>query len=287
MGQNDTALGVLGFGTMGIGIAVAGARAGLRVVCVDSSDSLVDAGMTRASAIIVKAETLGKLGSATAEEVLANLTGSTEISSFSDCGVVVEAIVEDLDSKLQALSAVSSVVSPDAIVATNTSALSVARLATVVTNPGRFAGLHFFNPADRMPLVEVVEAMRTTPATTDALVAFGESIGKQPVVVKDRPGFLLNRLLIPYLNQVVQAFDEGIATKEDIDLAVELGLGYPMGPLKLLDMIGLDTHRHASEAAYEDTKDHHFAAPPLLSRMVDSGLIGNKAGGGFYKKTGV
>jgi 3-hydroxybutyryl-CoA dehydrogenase len=166
--------------------------------------------------------------------------------------------------------------------ATNTSALSVTELAATVPRPERFGGLHFFNPAPLMKLVEVVAAVQTSEETLDFLESFAKEIGKEPVRTKDRPGFLVNRLLMPYLNQVVQAYDDGLATAEDMDTALERGLGYPMGGLKLLDLIGLDIHLHATSAAYEQTHDPHLAPPPLLSRMVDAGYLGRKTGRGFH-----
>jgi 3-hydroxybutyryl-CoA dehydrogenase len=176
---------------------------------------------------------------------------------------------------------VSSIVAEDALIASNTSALSLTELAVSVDSPQRFAGLHFFNPAQLMDLVEVVAAIQTAPETVATLTATAEAVGKKPVSTKDRPGFLLNRLLMPYLNQAVQAYDDEIASAEDIDTAVELGLGYPIGPLRLLDMIGLDVHHHATDAAYAQTRDVHFSPPPLLSRMVDAGYLGKKSGTGL------
>src|SRR5581483_1074882 len=169
----------------------------------------------------------------------------------------------------------------DAVLATNTSALSVTDLAACVPNPARFAGLHFFNPAPLMKLVEVVRALQTGPEVVTALSAFCTSIGKTPVEVKDRPGFLINKLLMPYLNDVIQAYDDELASAEDLDVALELGLGYKMGPMKLLDVIGLDTHHHATHCAYEATLDPQFAPPPLLTQMVAAGYLGNKSGRGF------
>jgi 3-hydroxybutyryl-CoA dehydrogenase len=167
------------------------------------------------------------------------------------------------------------------VITTNTSALSVTDLAAAVSHPHRFAGLHFFNPAPVMRLVEVVRALQTDDATVAALLGFAEAIGKVAVEVKDRPGFLVNRLLLPYLNDVVQAYDDGLASARDVDVAIELGLGHPRGPLALLDLIGLDVHEHATAAAYADTLDPQFAPPPLLSRMVTAGYHGRKTGRGF------
>jgi 3-hydroxybutyryl-CoA dehydrogenase len=170
---------------------------------------------------------------------------------------------------------------------TNTSALSVTQLASGVPDPGRFAGLHFFNPAPLMPLIEVVRALQTTPEVVAALHEFCVSLNKAPVEVKDRPGFLVNRLLMPYLNDVIDGYDSGLASAEDLDTALELGLGYRMGPMRLLDVIGLDTHHHATLSAYEQTLDPQYAPPPLLSRMVAAGYLGNKSGRGFRISDGL
>jgi 3-hydroxybutyryl-CoA dehydrogenase len=190
-------------------------------------------------------------------------------------------VVEELEPKRSLLERVGEVVGVGAIVATNTSSLSVTELAAAVARPERFAGLHFLNPAQLMPLVEVVRALQTADETVAALVEFSRRIGKEPVEVRDRPGFLVNSLLIPYLNQVIQSYDDGLAPADDLDLTVKLGLGYPMGPLELLDLIGLDVHLHASEAAYELTRRPELAPPPLLRKMVAAGYLGRKTGRGF------
>jgi 3-hydroxybutyryl-CoA dehydrogenase len=274
-------IGVMGFGTMGTGIAIAVASAGYRVVAVEESEERLHAGMEKTALALAKAESRGRLGTTTAAEVLGRLDGKTSVNAFAGCDLVIEAIVEDLDAKLHALADLASSVEATTLLATNTSALSVSRLATAVSHPDRFAGLHFFNPAERMRLVEVIGALQSGEATITSLVSFAESIGKEAVIAKDRPGFLLNQLLMPYLNQVVQAYDDGIASASDIDTAIELGLGYPMGPLKLLDLIGLDTHLHATSAAYEEWRAPRFAPPPLLARMVDAGYVGLKSRRGF------
>jgi 3-hydroxybutyryl-CoA dehydrogenase len=218
------------------------------------------------------------------DAIAARVRGTTVLAEVADVDLVIEAVAEDLDLKLAVLGELGQTVRDDAIITTNTSAISVTRLAAAVPGPERVAGLHFFNPAPLMRLVEVVEAVATGAATMTVLEEFVRRIGKEPAVTKDRPGFLVNRLLMPYLNQVIQDYDDGIADADDLDAALELGLGYPMGPLKLLDLIGLDNHLHATQAAYEQTRDAHYAPPPLLERMVDAGRLGRKSGRGFYEQ---
>ena len=273
---------VLGFGTMGAGIAQVCAQAGHDVVVLEDADERLEAGRRRLEGDLEEGVRREKVTEEARDETLARVRGTTEAGELSGAGVVIEAVVEELEVKRQLLPAVADAVGERAIIATNTSALSVTALAATVPRPERFGGLHFFNPAQRMKLVEVVAAEQSSEETLNALEAFAEGLGKQPVRTKDRPGFLVNRLLMPYLNQVIQAYDDGLASAEDMDTALEMGLGYPMGGLKLLDLIGLDIHLHATSAAYEQTHDLHFSPPPLLSRMVSAGYLGHKAGRGFY-----
>ena len=261
---------VLGFGTMGAGIVQVCAQAGHDVVVLEDSDERLEAGRQRLEGDLEEGVRREKVTKEARDETLARVRGTTEAGELSGAGVVIEAVVEELEVKRELLPAVADVVGERAIMVTNTSALSVTALAATVPRPERFGGLHFFNPAQRMKLVEVVAAEQSSEETLNALEAFAEGLGKQPVRTKDRPGFLVNRLLMPYLNQVIQAYDDGLASAEDMDTALEMGLGYPMGGLKLLDLIGLDIHLHATSAAYEQTHDLHFSPPPLLSRMVSA-----------------
>jgi len=273
---------VLGFGTMGAGIAQVCALAGREVVVLEESEERLEDGRQRLEAFLGEGVRREKVMEEERDETLARVRGTTEVGDLAGSGVVIEAVVEDLETKRALLPVVADVVGEGAIMATNTSALSVTELAATVPRPERFGGLHFFNPAPLMKLVEVVAAVQTSEETLDFLESFAKEIGKEPVRTKDRPGFLVNRLLMPYLNQVVQAYDDGLATAEDMDVALEEGLGYPMGGLKLLDLIGLDVHLYATSAAYEQTHDPHLAPPPLLSRMVDAGYLGRKSGRGFH-----
>jgi 3-hydroxybutyryl-CoA dehydrogenase len=276
-----TQVAVVGFGAMGAGIAQVCAQAGLEVTVLDTDDARLADGERRLREFLDGGVSRGKLTGEERDAALARIRPTTELARLAGTGIVVEAIVENAAVKTQTLPAVAEVVGPDAVITTNTSALSVTDLAAAVPHPHRFAGLHFFNPAPVMRLVEVVRALQTDDATVAAVLAFAEAIGKVAVEVKDRPGFLVNRLLMPYLNDVVQAYDDGLASARDIDVAVELGLGHPRGPLGLLDLVGLDVHEHATAAAYADTRDPQFAPPPLLSRMVAAGYHGRKTGRGF------
>ncbi|HYH28987.1 MAG TPA: 3-hydroxyacyl-CoA dehydrogenase NAD-binding domain-containing protein [Pseudonocardia sp.] len=280
-----TQVAVVGFGAMGAGIAQVCAQAGLEVTVLDTDDNRLADGERRLREFLDGGVSRGKLTGEERDAALARIRPTTELARLAGTGIVVEAIVEDAAVKTQTLPAVAEVVGPDAVITTNTSALSVTDLAAAVPHPHRFAGLHFFNPAPVMRLVEVVRALQTDDATVAAVLAFAEAIGKVAVEVKDRPGFLVNRLLMPYLNDVVQAYDDGLASARDIDVAVELGLGHPRGPLGLLDLVGLDVHEHATAAAYADTRDPQFAPPPLLSRIVAAGYHGRKTGRGFRAGT--
>jgi 3-hydroxybutyryl-CoA dehydrogenase len=272
---------VLGFGTMGGGIAQVVAQSGRRVTVLETSQERVDAGVAAMSDFLTGGVRRGKLTTTQREDVLAHVHGTTDVARLADSDLVIEAVTERADIKRALLSAVAAVVGEDAVITTNTSALSVTDLATAVPRPSRFAGLHFFNPAPLMGVVEVVRALQTDPEVIHRLVAFTTAVGKDPVVVKDRPGFLVNRLLMPYLNDVIQAYDDELAGAEDIDTAVRLGLGHRLGPLELLDLIGLDVHQHATLSAYEATLDPRFAPPPLLAQMVAAGRHGVKNGHGF------
>jgi 3-hydroxybutyryl-CoA dehydrogenase len=267
---------------MGAGIAQVCAQSGREVVVLEESRERLEDGRRRLEAFLDEGVHREKITGEERDEVIDRVRGTTEVGDLAGLGVVIEAVVEDLETKRALLAAVADAVGEGAILATNTSALSVTELAATVPLPERFGGLHFFNPAPIMKLVEVVAAVQTSEETLTFLESFAKEIGKEPVRTKDRPGFLVNRLLMPYLNQVVQAYDDGLATAEDMDAALEGGLGYPMGALKLLDLIGLDIHLHATSAAYEQTHAPHFAPPPLLSRMVDAGYLGRKAGRGFH-----
>jgi 3-hydroxybutyryl-CoA dehydrogenase len=278
-------VGLLGFGTMGAGIAHLVAQSGREVTVLEMDQARLDAGTTFLTAFLDGGIARGKLTEASRDEILGRIHGVTDVSGLAGADAVIEAVTEKREVKRELLARVAAVVGIEALILTNTSALSITDLATAVPNPARFAGLHFFNPAPVMRVVEIVRALQTDEAVIDGLTAFVESLGKDAVVVKDRPGFLVNRLLMPYLNDVIQAYDDELASAEDIDTAVRLGLGHKLGPLELLDMIGLDVHEHATTSAYEATLDPVFAAPPLLRQMVAGGWLGAKNSKGFRTET--
>ncbi|ADB50756.1 3-hydroxyacyl-CoA dehydrogenase family protein [Conexibacter woesei] len=286
MSERFQQVAVLGMGTMGSGIAQLCAQAGCETTVLDVDDGALVRGRERMASFLAEGVRRGKVTDEEREAALARVRGTTDVSELAGAELVIEAATEDRALKLELLRRVAGAVGEQAVIASNTSAIPITELAAALPRPERVAGLHFFNPAPLMPLVEVVEAVRTDAATSAALEAFATRLGKRPIVTKDRPGFLLNRLLMPYLNQAVHDFDDGLAAADDIDAAVELGLGYPMGPLKLLDLIGLDTHRHATAAAWEQTRDPHLVPPALLARMVAAGRLGRKTGGGFYAGSG-
>jgi 3-hydroxybutyryl-CoA dehydrogenase len=272
---------VLGFGTMGCGIAQVVAASGRDVLVLEADQGRIDRGLAGVRAFLDEGVSRGKTTEAQRDTVLARISGTTEVTELAGVDLVIEAVSEQQEVKAALLGRVAEVVGPDTVLTTNTSALSVTDLAAHLARPERMAGLHFFNPAPVMALVEVVRALQTDAEVVADLVAFVEDIGKSPVEVKDRPGFLVNSLLLPYLNDVVREYDDELATAEDIDVAIQLGLGYRTGPMALMDLIGIDVHLHATQAAYEATLDPQFAPPPLLRQMVAAGYLGTKSGRGF------
>ena len=272
---------VLGCGTMGGGIAQVVAASGRDVVVLETEQERIDQGMAAVRAFLDAGVSRGKGTTDQRDAVLGRIAGTIDVAGLAGVDLVIEAVSERQDVKVELLGRVAEVVGPETVLTTNTSALSVTDLAAHLARPQRMAGLHFFNPVPIMALVEVVRALQTDADVVADLVGFVENLGKSPVEVKDRPGFLVNRLLMPYLNDVVQEYDNELASAQDIDVAIQLGLGYKLGPLALLDLIGIDVHRHATESAYEATLDPQFAPPPLLSQMVAAGYLGDKSGRGF------
>jgi len=283
--QDFRRIAVLGYGTMGSGIAQVVAQSGRDVVVLETDSSRIEVGQGAAAAFLDEGVKRGKLTAADRDQVLSRISATTNVADLAGVGLVIEAVSEQREVKAEVLARVAEAVGDDTVITTNTSALSVTDLAAGLPRPERVAGLHFFNPAPVMAVVEVVQALQTAPDVLNSLVGFVENLGKTAVEVKDRPGFLVNRLLLPYLNDVVQAYDDQLATAEDIDVALELGLGYKLGPLALLDLIGIDVHRHATLSAYEATLDPQFAPPPLLGQMVAAGFLGRKSGQGFRTRT--
>ena len=276
-------VGVLGSGLMGSGIAEIAARAGYDTVVREVTSELVEKGLDKIRGSLGKAVERGKLDAALRDEAVARLSGTVDLAAFADCDVVVEAIVENLDEKRKTFSALDEVVKEDAIFASNTSSLTITQIAMFTRRPEKFVGLHFFNPVPVMKLVEVVRTILTSDATFERAFEFARSLGKEPIACRDNSGFVVNRLLVPYLLDAIRALEEGVASVEDIDKGMQLGCGYPMGPFTLLDFVGLDTTYYIANIMFEEYREKRFAPPPLLKQMVLAGRLGKKSGRGFYE----
>jgi 3-hydroxybutyryl-CoA dehydrogenase len=275
-------VGVVGCGLMGSGIAQVAAEAGYDVVVREVSDGLLEKGLGRIEAFLAKGVEKGKLTPERKAEVLGRLQGTTSLEALAACDIVIEAAVESLDVKREVYRALDGVCPPRTIFASNTSSLSITEMAAVTRRGARFAGLHFFNPVPLMKLVEVVRSPLTSPEVVEEVYAFAVSLGKTPIRASDKTGFIVNRLLVPYLLDAVRAVEEGVGSVEDIDRGMQLGCGHPMGPLTLLDFVGLDTTYYIANIMFDDFHERRFAPPPLLRRMVQAGLHGRKSGRGFY-----
>jgi 3-hydroxybutyryl-CoA dehydrogenase len=276
-------VGVLGCGLMGAGIAQVCAQAGYRTVVREVSQGLLDKGLGRVTRFLDDGVAKGKVPEAVRETTLANLSGTTSFTDLAGCDLVIEAIIESLDEKKASYAALEDVVAPHAIFASNTSSLCITQLAATTRRPDRFAGLHFFNPVPIMKLVEVIRGLTTTDETYQAVFAFATSLGKEAITAPDRPGFIVNRLLVPYLLDAIRAYEHGLGTLEDIDAGMKLGCGHPMGPFTLLDFVGLDTTYYIANIMFEEFREPAYAPPPLLKRMVLAGRLGKKSGHGFYR----
>jgi len=276
-------VGVLGCGLMGAGIAQVAAGAGYKTIVREVNENALQAGLGRIRKFLADGVTRGKVTEDTQRKTLDNLTGTVDVAELRNADIVIEAIVENLDEKRALYAAVEAVVSRDAIIASNTSSLCITELAATLQHPDRFGGLHFFNPVPLMKLVEVIRALTTSDATNNALTAFATSLGKEPIAAPDRPGFIVNRLLVPYLLDAVREYERGLGTIEDIDNGMKLGCGHPMGPFTLLDFVGLDTTYYIANIMFEEFREPRFAPPPLLKRMVLAGYHGRKTKRGFYK----
>lgn len=282
MTQTIQRVGVVGCGLMGAGIAEICAKAGYPVVVREATAGLLTAGLSRISNSMERAVARGKLAGVERDAAWARITGVIEMAALAECDLVVEAVPENLELKRQVFADLDGAVRSRAILASNTSSLAVTDMAAATKRPDKVLGLHFMQPAPVMPLLEIVRTFLTSEETFQSAKTFGESLGKTIVVSKDTPGFIVNLLLIPYLLQAVEALERGVASKEDFDTAIKLGLNHPMGPFTLLDFVGLDTTLFVADAVFEETKDPRFAAPPLLRRMVSAGYLGRKSGKGFY-----
>jgi len=275
-------VGVVGCGQMGSGITQVSAQGGYQVVVNEATDELIAKGIKGITKQLDKAIEKGKLDPAGKDKVLGNIKGTTDFSPFADCDIVIEAVTENMAVKKEIFKELDKICKPETIFASNTSSLPIGDLASVTKRRGQFLGLHFFNPVQVMKLVEVVKTIDTTDETFNAAFAFAQSVGKSPVKAKDTPGFVVNVLLIPYLLDAIRQYENGLASREDIDNAMIFGCGHPMGPLTLTDFIGLDTTLYIADIMHEEFKDSHYAAPPLLRRMVNAGYMGKKSGRGFY-----
>lgn len=276
-------VGVCGAGLMGNGIAQTCAAAGFDVVLMEVADEPLRRGVASIAKSLDKFVEKGKLTQAQRDATVARITPTTHVADLAKCDLVIEAIVENVEVKAKLFNQLDALLAPQAIICTNTSSLCVIELAAKTKRPNRVAGLHFFNPVPIMKLVEVVKTIATTQDVIDALFAFARKLGKEPILAQDTPGFVVNRLLIPYLLYAIRCYEGGLASKEDIDKGMKLGCGYPMGPFELLDFVGLDTTYYIAQIMYDEFKDPLMAAPPLLKRMVLAGRFGRKNGKGFYE----
>lgn len=279
-------VGVVGCGLMGHGITQVSAEAGYDVVVAEIDQETLDKGIGKITKQLGKAVEKGKIEQSDADAVLGRINGTTDLDEFADCDLVIEAVTEDLDTKLEVWQQLDGIVKGDAFFATNTSSLPVINQAAATGRPGQFLGLHFFNPVQRMPLLEVIQSVTTSPEAMSVGLAYGEKLKKTTVETKDKAGFIVNRLLVPYLLDGIRGLEEGIGTIEEIDSAMKAGAGHPMGPLTLSDFVGLDTLHSISNVMFDEFRERRFAAPPTLRKMVAAGFFGVKSGRGFYDYSG-
>lgn len=275
-------VGVVGCGLMGSGISQAAAAAGFPTVVRELSQELLDRGLASIARSLAKFVEKGELTAEQKAQALGRLQPTLALEDFADCDLVVEAIVENLDRKKELFAELDRIVKPEAILASNTSSISITELMTATRRPTRFLGLHFFNPVPLMKLAEVVRTVVTEPEVAQLGLDFARRLGKTPVLTTDRAGFIVNRLLIPYLVDAVRALQEGVGTIEDIDQGMKLGCNHPMGPFALMDLVGVDTTCYITEILFNEFRESRFAPPPLLKRMVLAGMCGRKSGKGFY-----
>jgi 3-hydroxybutyryl-CoA dehydrogenase len=276
-------VGVLGCGLMGSGIAQVCAAAGYKTIVREVDEIALGKGIGRIKKFLDDGVAKGKVTADSRDATLASLSGTTTFDGLKECDLIIEAIVEHLGDKRQTYASLEKVVKEQTIFVSNTSSLCITELAAATTRPDRFGGLHFFNPVPLMKLVEVIRALTTSDETYRAVFDFAASLGKQPITAPDRPGFIVNRLLVPYLLDAIRSYENGLGTLEDIDNGMKLGCGYPMGPFTLLDFVGLDTTYYIANIMFEEFREPQYAPPPLLKRMVLAGRLGRKSGHGFYK----
>jgi 3-hydroxybutyryl-CoA dehydrogenase len=277
-----TTVGVVGAGLMGSGIVEQAAKCGFNVIVREIDDDQLQKGQARIQKSMARAVERGKLSEADRDATQSRIQGTTSLEDLASCDIVVEAVVENLELKQKIFKELDRITRPEIILASNTSSVSITALGAVTNRPDRVAGVHFFNPVPVMKLVELVRALETSDETIETLRSFGGALDKQVVVAKDTPGFIVNYLLVPYLLDAVRMLEQGVATKEDIDTGIHLGLNHPMGPITLLDYVGIDTTLYIADVMYEEFRDPKYAAPPLLRKMVAAGRMGRKSGRGFY-----
>jgi 3-hydroxybutyryl-CoA dehydrogenase len=275
-------IGILGCGQMGSGIAEVAAKSGYEVIVCEINDKALSSGLGKVQKSLAKAVERGKLAADVMEATLARITGTLHVADMADCDIVIEAVFEDLPTKQRVFAELDQVIKPEAILATNTSSISIAAIAAATKRGDKVIGMHFFNPVPVMQLVEYVPSILTSQDTIAAVSALGEKLGKTGVLAKDSPGFIVNRLLVAYLIDAIRVFEQGLASREDIDNAMKLGAAHPMGPLTLADFIGLDIIKDVADVFFEEYGEPRFKSPPLLTRMVTAGQLGRKSGKGFY-----
>lgn len=280
-------VGVVGCGLMGSGIAQVSAVAGYETVVQEVSQDLIDKGLAKIEAFLSKAVEKDKMTFKQKESALKNLTGATNLDELKNCDLIIEAVTEDIKIKKELLQHLDKICPKETIFASNTSSLTITEIAAATKRPDKFVGLHFFNPVPVMKLVEVVRTIQTSQETFDTAFQFAKSLGKEPISCKDNSGFVVNLLLVPYLLSAVRALENGVASIEDIDKGMTLGCGHPMGPLTLLDFVGIDTTYYIANIMFDEYRDPMYAPPPLLKKMVMAGHYGRKSGKGFYDYTAV
>ena len=276
-------VGIAGCGLMGSGIAQVCIQSGYQTLVSEINDELLNKGLGMIGSNLDMITKKGKITEEQRKEALGRLKGTTDIKEFADCDLIIEVIIEKMEEKNKLFAALDQICPEHTIFASNTSALSIIEMASATKRPDRVLGLHFFNPVPVMKLLEIVRTIATSEETIDAAVNFGRSLGKETVIAKDTPGFIVNLFLVPFLLDAMRALESGLATKEDIDTAVRVGLNHPMGPLTLADLLGHDTTYYIACTLYEQFKDPKFAPPPLLRQMVAAGWLGRKTGKGFYE----
>ena len=275
-------IGVAGFGLMGSGIVQVTAQAGYDVVVLEATGELLEKGFALLDKNLASAANKGKLSRTDCDAVMKRVTGTTVAKDLASCDFIIEAIVENLTLKTKLFSELDRVCPPHTIFSSNTSSMQIIEMAAATTRPDRFVGMHFFNPVTAMKLVEIVSTVRSSDESLKVATQLAVSLGKQPIQTRDRAGFIVNLLLIPYLLDAIRTFESGFASREDIDAGMKLGCGYPMGPLALTDLIGLDTIFNISDIMFNEFKEVKYSAPPLLKQMVKAGFYGRKSGKGFY-----